>query len=89
MPDEKKSVMTDARKRANAKYDKENYQYISFKAKKGSRDRIAQAATVSGNSVNGFIRGAVNKAVIEVTGLPMEYVPDDKGGVDDGAISQK
>jgi len=72
MPDNEKSPMSEARKRANAKYDKENYQYISFKAKKGSRERIIQAAEATNETVNGFIRGTLNKAVETAIGRPME-----------------
>jgi len=79
MSDEKKQSITEARKKANAKYDKKNYQYITFKARKGSRERIVAAANATGQSTNGFIRSAVDKAVQEATGVPMEYVPDDGG----------
>jgi len=67
-----KKPMSEARKRANAKYKKANCQYITFMAKKGSRDRIVQAAAIKGVSVNGFIREAVDKAVEDTTGLSME-----------------
>lgn len=67
-----KKPVSEAQKRANAKYDKANFQYITFKAKKGSRDRIVQAAAIKGVSVNGFIREAVDKAVEDTTGLSME-----------------
>jgi len=68
------SVLTvsDAQRKANAKHDKENFQYITFKARKGSRERIAQAATATGETVNGFIRKTLNKAVHDATGSPME-----------------
>jgi len=54
------------------KYDKENFQYITFKARKGAKERIVQAATVTGQSTNGFIRATLNKAVQDATGRPME-----------------
>ena len=72
MTDKEKAPVSEARKRANAKYDKENYQYITFKAKKGSRERIAQAAEAAGETVNGFIRVTLNRAVEDFTGSPME-----------------
>ena len=34
------------------KYDKENYQYITFKAKKGAKERIVAAATATNQSTN-------------------------------------
>ena len=84
MPDNKKNApLTEARKRANEKYDKENYQYISFKARKGSRERIAAAAQAVGQSTNGFIRGTLNKAVLDVTGTPMENIPDNNDDADE------
>ena len=84
MADEAKRPTSEARKRANAKYDKENYQYISFKAKKGSRERIAQAAEVTNDTVNGFIRGALNKAVEGAIGIPMEAAGAQTGGEPEG-----
>jgi hypothetical protein len=72
MPDKEKAPISEARKRANAKHDKENFQYITFKARKGARERRVQAAQVTGGSTNGFIRAAVNKAVLDATGQPME-----------------
>ena len=74
MLDKEKSSMSEARKRANAKHDKENFQYITFKARKGSRERIVEAATVTGQSTNSFIRSTLNKAVRDATGVPMEHV---------------
>lgn len=67
-----KKAISEARKRANAKHDEQNYQYISFKARKGSRERITAAAKAVGESTNGFIRVVLNKAVLEATGQPME-----------------
>jgi len=72
MTDKEKPAMSDARKRANAKYDKEHFEYVTFKARKGSRARIKKAAEKAGDSTNLFIRKAVNKAVIDAIGKPME-----------------
>ena len=69
------SPVSDAQKKANAKHDKENFQYITFKARKGSKERLKNAATATGQSTNGFIRLSLNKAVQEAIGQPME---DDK-----------
>ena len=76
MSDETIRPVSEARRRANAKYDKENYQYITFKAKKGSRERIAQAAEVKGETVNGFIRSTLNRAVKDATGRSMEEIDE-------------
>lgn len=61
-----------SQRKASAKHDKDNFQYITFKARKGSRERIVEAATATGQSTNGFIRSTLNKAVQEATGIPME-----------------
>ena len=63
---------SDSQLKAIAKYDKENYQHISFKARIGSRDRIKEAAEATGQSVNGFIKNAISNAVMEAIGKPLE-----------------
>jgi predicted HicB family RNase H-like nuclease len=72
----------DAKKRgrtaAQDKYDKENVETISFKTRKGARERLKTAAAATGQSVNGFIRATLNKAVQDAIGSPMEYVPDER-----------
>ncbi|MCL1829343.1 MAG: hypothetical protein FWG32_07605 [Oscillospiraceae bacterium] len=57
------------------KHDKENFQYITFKARKGAGERIVEAAAATGQSTNGFIRSTLNKAVESATGRSME--PDE------------
>jgi uncharacterized protein (DUF1778 family) len=69
-------AVSEARKRANAKHDKENFQQITFKARKGSKERLKEAATVANLSTNGFIRAILNKAVEELIGKPMEPSKD-------------
>lgn len=64
--------LSEAQKRSNIKHDKEHWQYITFKAHVGSKGRIAEAAEAAGQSVNGFIRAAVSKAVMDVLSIPME-----------------
>ena len=64
------------KRKTNAKYDKENFQYITFKARKGAKERIVEAATTTGQSTNGFIRATLNKAVPDAIGKPMENVND-------------
>jgi predicted HicB family RNase H-like nuclease len=70
--------MDDIKKRgrtaAQDKYDNANIETISFKARKGSRMRLKEASAATEQSVNGFIRNALNKAVNEATGSPMEGV---------------
>jgi predicted HicB family RNase H-like nuclease len=64
--------VSEAQKRANAKHDSAYYEYITFKARKGARARIVQAAQTQGVSTNGFIRAAVDGAVKAATGVSME-----------------
>ena len=70
---------TEAQLLAIAKYDKENYQQISFKAPKGSRDRIKEAAEATGQSVNSFIKNAISTAMMEAIGKPLEPTADEAG----------
>lgn len=69
--------LSDAQKKATAKYSKDNFQHISFKARIGSRDRIKEAAEATGQSVNSFIRTAISKAVMEATNKPLEPTTDE------------
>ena len=64
--------VSEAQKRSNAKHDKINWQYITFKSRVGSKDRIVEAAAASGLSINGFIRDAISKAVMKATGKTLE-----------------
>jgi len=65
-------ALSDAQKRANAKHDNENFETITFKARKGSKARISEAAEATEKSVNGFIRSAVSNAVEFAINKPME-----------------
>jgi len=78
------SPVSDAKKKANAKHDRDHFQYITFKARKGARDRIVEAAQATDQSTNGFIRSSLDKAVQEATGQPMEDIssPDKKEGAE-------
>ncbi|MCL1866413.1 MAG: hypothetical protein FWF82_03275 [Oscillospiraceae bacterium] len=64
--------VSKAQRKSNAKHDKENFQYFTVKARTGSRDQIKKAAEATNQSVNGFIRNSLNKAVEEAIGEPME-----------------
>jgi hypothetical protein len=66
------NVKKKGRTAAQDKYDKANVETISFKAKKGSRMSLKEAAASLGMPLNGFIRETLNKAVLEATGRPME-----------------
>lgn len=64
--------VSEAKKRSNSKHDKENWQYITFKAKVGAKERIAEAVEAMGLTTNGFIREAVSKAVMAAINKPLE-----------------
>jgi uncharacterized protein (DUF1778 family) len=55
-----------------SKYVKNNYDRIEIKVKKGEKDRIRSAAAINGQSVNGFIIGAVEEAVDDALGTSRE-----------------
>lgn len=46
--------VTEAQKRATAKYERENYDKILLRLRKGTKDRILQKVGADG-SVNGYI----------------------------------
>jgi predicted HicB family RNase H-like nuclease len=70
-----KMPVSEKQKKYQAKYDRENWEYITIKAHKGSRERIKKAAEASGESINGFMRRAVNAEVEKAIGEPMEQQP--------------
>ena len=59
------------------KYRNKTYDRIEIVVQKGGKSRIVEAATATGQTTNGFIRGALNKAVQEATGHPMEPEKED------------
>jgi len=69
--------LSEAHKRSNARHDRESWEYISYKARIGTKARIDEAAAASGMSINGFIRQALGKAVMEAIGKPLE-LPNDE-----------
>ena len=55
--------VSEARRRANAKYDKENFEYCTVKVKMGRKAEIQDHATANGESVNGFINRAIDETM--------------------------
>lgn len=53
-------------------YEAKKIDTISFKTQKGAREQLKKAAHASGKSMNGFIRDALNDAVTDAIGEPME-----------------
>lgn len=64
MAEEKKSTysgQTDARRKASAKYLKESVEDIRIRVPKGQKDIIKAAADSAGESLNSYIRNAIDQ----------------------------
>ena len=59
MPEENK--VSKAQQKAVAKYMKNNYDEIKVRVEKGKRDIIKAAAEQAGESVNGYIKRAIDQ----------------------------
>ena len=58
------SPMSEARKRANAKYNaKKPYDRLEIIVKKGSKNELKAHAAERGESLNGFVNRAINEAM--------------------------
>ncbi len=57
--------LSEARKRANAKYNQKAYDRIEVKVKKGEKEKIRLYAEANGESLNAFINRALNEAMGE------------------------
>ena len=55
---EEKKKVSEAQKRATAKYEKENYDKVLVRFPKGTKDKILQSGA---KSVNGFVIDAVKE----------------------------
>lgn len=63
---EKKSTytgQTDARRKASAKYLKESVDEIKIRVPKGDKAKIQAHAEKQGESVNGFVKRAINETM--------------------------
>lgn len=64
MSEEKKSTysgQTEARRKANAKYLKESVEDIRIRVPKGQKDIIKAAAESVGESLNTYVRNAIDR----------------------------
>jgi len=59
-------ALSDARKRANAKYNLKAYDRVELKVKKGKKEIIKQYAEEHGESLNSFINRAISEAMGEI-----------------------
>ena len=55
--------VSEARLRANRKYQEEKLDEIKFRVPKGNKERIQEHAKAQGESTNAFIYRAVNEAI--------------------------
>ena len=56
--------LTEAQKRANAKYNAKAYDRIELKVKKGEKDKIkAHAEKKDNGSINGFVNRAIRETM--------------------------
>lgn len=58
--------ISEARKRANAKYNAKAYDRIELKVSKGKKEKIRLYAESRGESINAFINRAIAEAMGEV-----------------------
>lgn len=59
-------VVSDAQKRATAKYEKQNYDKILLRLRKGTKDRILSYIGENG-SINGFITELIERELRTAT----------------------
>lgn len=50
---------SQAQKRANEKWQKENYEFIKLRLNKGEKEKIQETAQAEGKSINQYIRDRV------------------------------
>ncbi len=58
--------ISEARKRANAKYNLKAYDRIELKVAKGKKEEIRIFAEANGESINAFVNRAISEAMNEV-----------------------
>lgn len=67
-------MLSEARKRANQKYNEKAYDQIKIMVKKGERDIIKQFAESRGKSLNGYINELI-LADMEQAGVKLRQEP--------------
>lgn len=61
MPEEEKKKLSKAQQKAVNKYIKNNYDSIMLRLPQGYKQKIQEAAGINGESVNGFIKAAIDQ----------------------------
>ena len=62
-------TLSEAQKKANTKYRKENIKRIPLDVQNEKYDQIKAAATAAGETVNGFIKRAIDERLDRETGV--------------------
>ena len=57
-------ALTEARKRANEKYNAKAYDQVKVLVKKGEREKLKAHAESKGESLNGFINRAIKETIV-------------------------
>ena len=71
--------ITEARRRANEKWNAANLEEIKIRVRKGQKAVIQQAAQSTGESLNGFIVRAINAELSRLNSQPGEdFHPTDE-----------
>ncbi|MGN0449265.1 MAG: hypothetical protein ACI4G0_02740 [Ruminococcus sp.] len=55
--------VSEAQKKATAKYEQQNYDKVLLRLEKGKKDRIKLHAESNGESLNGFINKAIDEKI--------------------------
>lgn len=55
--------VSEAQKRATARFEKQKYDKVLLRLEKGEKDRIKAHAESRAESVNGFIKRAIDEAI--------------------------
>ena len=60
-------MASEARKKANRKYEEEKTESIRFRVPKGKKEKIQQCAEENGESVNAMLNRLVDKEIAKYT----------------------
>ena len=64
--------LSEARKRANAKYNAKAYEQVPFRVKKGQKKVLQAIAEQQGDSLNGYTKKALQAKILTDTGEEIE-----------------
>ena len=81
--------LTEKKKASNKAYDKKNYQYWPLKIRIGEKEKIQEAASAVGESLNGYILHAIADRMQRDAADPNARQPAaavERGGREPGAV---